>query len=596
MKAGARIGGLVRKEYLGELLALLIVAGVLCFYTGQKEGYHMDELLSFELSNGEFNPWIVPTQPVGRLAKFVQEEIRGDSFGETLSNLAETVKDVAVNRGQSRLLQYRADVYPEPVWISGKQFMEYISVDGQDNFNYLSVCFNVKDDNHPPLHFLLLHTVSSLFRGRVEPFMGCLINILAILGCCLCFFRLGRLLEAGEILPSGYGRPLGLCACLVYGLSQGALATTLLIRMYGLMTFWCVIFFTMHVKRWLGQGFERKKKGLAAVAVLGFLTQYFFLFYCFALAAVTAVLLWTGRRYRELKAYVISMAAAGAAGLALWPFAVKDVFFGGRGREALDSLGEGLAGYGLRLRAFGSILAQRCLGGGIVLWVLLCLAVFLGAAVVVWRKRRGGTGAEERFGRGNALRSTRRALWLMLLLPVGCYFLLASRMSPFLVDRYIMPLFPFVSLVVTLLLGWVIYGFQVRKRYLVLLPAVLLGAVSVASYEGDYLYRGYERQLEVARRYQDLPCVCLYEGVGYYYNLIEFTLYGETLLSTLPELQDRQDLLVPGEEFLVVLRKAGVDEEEALETLLGHGYRVEQVLLTEEESVYGDTLYLCVKP
>ena len=27
------------------------------------------------------NPWIVPTQPEGRLAKFVREEIQGDSFG-----------------------------------------------------------------------------------------------------------------------------------------------------------------------------------------------------------------------------------------------------------------------------------------------------------------------------------------------------------------------------------------------------------------------------------------------------------------------------------------------------------------------------------
>ena len=40
----------------------------------------MDELLSFELANGEFNPWIVPTQPQGRLAKFVENEIRGESF------------------------------------------------------------------------------------------------------------------------------------------------------------------------------------------------------------------------------------------------------------------------------------------------------------------------------------------------------------------------------------------------------------------------------------------------------------------------------------------------------------------------------------
>lgn len=47
--------------------------------------------------------------------------------------------------------------------------------------------------------------------------------------------------------------------------------------------------------------------------------------------------------------------------------------------------------------------------------------------------------------------SGRDAAW-MLMVPVAGYFLLASRMSPYLVDRYIMPLFPFVALLLALLL------------------------------------------------------------------------------------------------------------------------------------------------
>lgn len=233
--------------------------------------------------------------------------------------------------------------------------------------------------------------------------------------------------------------------------------------------------------------------------------------------------------------------------------------------------------------------------------VLFCLAAILAAAGILWwRGRRKITAGEVLSGEktaegGEARRDARRVLLLMLLLPAVCYFLLAARLSPFLVDRYIMPLFPFGAMGIMLLLGGAFSVFQVRKRYLALLPAVALGVVSVAFYEGDYLYQGYDRQVETAGLYQDLPCVCLYEDVGYYYNLIEFTRYQETLLSTLSELQCRQEPLAPnGEVCLVVLRKAGVDEKEALEALLVHGYRVEQVLLRAEESVYGDTLYLCV--
>ena len=73
----------------GEFLTLLLVLVVLCCFAAKKEGYHMDELLSFELANAQYNPWIVPTQPVGRLAKFMKEEIQGDSIGETFHNLVD---------------------------------------------------------------------------------------------------------------------------------------------------------------------------------------------------------------------------------------------------------------------------------------------------------------------------------------------------------------------------------------------------------------------------------------------------------------------------------------------------------------------------
>ena len=193
-----------------QLLTLLLVAGVLCCFVVKKEGYHMDELLSFELSNAQYNPWIVPTQPEGRLAKFMREEVQGESFGETVGNLFDIGMDVVKNRGNSKLLQYKADVYPEPVWISGEQFTDYVTVGKGDRFQYFSVYFNVKDDNHPPLHFMLLHTMSSFFPGVTAPFLGDTINILAILGCILCFFRIGSLLETYGFFPSGFGSAAGM--------------------------------------------------------------------------------------------------------------------------------------------------------------------------------------------------------------------------------------------------------------------------------------------------------------------------------------------------------------------------------------------------
>ena len=51
------------KKILPELLAVILCLVLMGAGVSRKEGYHMDELLSFELANARYNPWIVPTQP-----------------------------------------------------------------------------------------------------------------------------------------------------------------------------------------------------------------------------------------------------------------------------------------------------------------------------------------------------------------------------------------------------------------------------------------------------------------------------------------------------------------------------------------------------
>uniref|UniRef100_UPI004028825F hypothetical protein n=1 Tax=Acetatifactor sp. TaxID=1872090 RepID=UPI004028825F len=578
------------KKILPELLAVILCLGVLCVGGSFKEGYHMDELLSFELADARYNPWIVPTQPEGRLAKFVREEIQGDSFGETLSNLKSTVTDVLKNRGNSKLLSYKADVYEEPAWITSGQFRDYVTVDGSDAFDYLSVYFNVKDDNHPPVHFMLLHTMSSLFPGTLSPWLGCTINLICVGITLWLLLRLGR--QLSEILGmEEQGRLLGILAVLLYGLSTGALASVLLIRMYCLLSCLCVALLSMHVEKWKEHGFDRSNKGLIAITVLGFLTQYFFLFYCILLAAVTAAGLLCSKRMRELWIYIRSMTLAAVIGLALFPFAIADVFSSGRGVEALDNLASGFAGYGARLLAFARILADRTVGD-LLLGAGCVTAVVL--AVVLWYRRH----------KGQELSMSRevRGILCMLIIPVVGYYLLASRMSPYLVDRYVMPMFPMIALLFALLLcclgkrlakdsGW--KGRLVGIGLMALI--IVVQGLRLASYDGEYLYRGYGQQEQLAEEYASLPCICVYAGVGYYENLPEFMHYDRTLLVTAEELAERKDVdSLRMLDRVVVLIKPGV-EEETVSSVLRERYGMEPEETLFSEGVHGDNIYLYVR-
>ena len=187
---------------------------------------------------------------------------------------------------------------------------------------------------------------------------------------------------------------------------------------------------------------------------------------------------------------------------------------------------------------------------------------------------------------------------LMLVL-VGGYFLLASRMSPYLVDRYIMPLFPFVALLLALLLcllgkklteisGW---KEQIVGGMLVLLLVVVQG-LRLAAYDGEYLYQGYARQEALAEEYEEFPCICVYAGVGYYENLPEFMHYTKTLLVTAEELKERKDTeSVEALDRVIVLIKPGVDKEATVSVLRDkYGYTSEELLLSE--GVHGDMIYM----
>ncbi|MCM1541482.1 MAG: hypothetical protein NC121_09480 [Blautia sp.] len=592
MKMGKKI-----KENAYEILVTLVCAAVFCFFVSCKQGYHMDELLSFELANAEFNPWIVPTQPEGRLAKFVHNEIDGGTFGETVGNLADTVKDVLENRGNSKLLTYTADVYEEPVWITSEQFQDYITVGRGDAFHYLSVYFNVKDDNHPPLHFMLLHTVSSLFQGRISPWMGCVINMAAVLWVMALLYRICRMTAPGLGLGKE-GRRLGLMTALFYGLSTGAQVTVLLIRMYGVLTLWCVLYFYLIWKKWQDASFDRKNGRLILVTMLGFWTQYYFLFYCLLLAAVVSVCLGKEGRRRELFCFVRSMAVAALVGVLAFPFAIADVFSSGRGVEALGNLSRGLSGYGTRLLAFGRILLDRGIG-----YFSLCLVILL--AAVLWagmRSRRKGRVSLD--GAGSDRKRGNRAFWWMLLFPVAGYFLLAARMSPYLVDRYIMPLFPFAALILMLavfqFLGKIheVYPERLTRKLTLTVCEILVvfQVFYLVYYDGSYLYKGYDLQRKCAGAYAEHPCICIYDGVGYYENLLEFTQYDRTLLLTLEELENRTDRESIAElDEVVLLVKGGVDEMEVL-TILSEEYGFSMAeMMMRNPGVYGDEILVMRK-
>ena len=99
----------------------------------------------------------------------------------------------------------------------------------------------------------------------------------------------------------------------------------------------------------------------------------------------------------------------------------------------------------------------------------------------------------------------------------------------------------------------------------------------------------------MARELAELPCICVYEGVGYYENLPEFLQYEKTLLVTLEELKNRTDKQSIEElDKVAVLLKNRECASEVRDAMKQYGLGAETVKFMAEDET-GDVLVLYEK-
>ena len=565
------------KEYKWQIAVILLAVSVMSVFISQKEGYHMDEVLSFEFANAEYTPWIVPWQPEGRFATFVYNEIETGDFWETVGNWIKYTLDYWINGEDSIAYNYEGKVYVQSVWISREEFKEFVTTGPKDRFNLVSVYYNEIRDSHPPLFYMCLHLVCSVFSGIMSPWLGALVNLTAMVICCIFLIKIGILLT-GE-------KRAGTLAILLYCLSTGGIGTVVLIRMYCMLTCFCVISLYFHLKKWQSGDWRVGNKLLIFMTVCGFWTQYYFIFFAIFMAGVTVLGLLFTKRGKQALYYIRSMVIAAAIGLCTFPYAVSDVLEGSTGRDVVSNLLGGSGEWAERMKSFGGMLCGGICGKSLGM-ALLVLLIVIAAVICLTVKEKRKELTKDRIVQG-----------AMVVLPAACYFLVTALISPFYADRYIMPTYAFLALLFAVVLEWYVrylsqwIGSKQGLRAIPVLLAGVLGIISVASYGNSYLYVGYSDQLEMAKKYADYPCLCIYDGVTFYENVPEFAIYEETLVLTCCELEERCqfDLLVDRED-VVVLIKRNVDEEWVHQMMQNkYGYNNYELIFTD--NIYGEKIF-----
>lgn len=477
-------------SHKGIIVMLLVQLCVCLFWGHEKRGYMCDEIMSYGLANSEDYTFI----------------------------------------SYSSARNYGAD---SNGWVDADYFWNYVAVNSEDSFSYDAAIDNQIQDVHPPLYYILLHTVCALTPDRFTKWTGLGMNLLFLLiADGLMYYIVMKAFRRNQFLA--------IAAILTWSLSAAGLSDFALIRMYMLQTMEILSFVALHFYLFDRRNVDMRVSVWAMLllclnVIIGGLTQYYYYFYVSIFSALICLYMLYRRRWRSLVAYAVSLCAGFAINLMLFPATITQVFKGYRGEEVTNNLKA--RGVGILSEYYLGYVNDALFGGLLtvfaVLLVLYILYRFVSLFVLIRTQRTDGgmTITAERTERQTTifrlLIPMDRSIGLMLVATVAdAGFLYAAAVgSSIYSGRYIYPAFPIIAIWVVCILNAV-----VRQRRVV---AMILTAFCVLSWwkNGiDYTYREYNECADWVWRLEGYDCL-LYNTDGWndlYTNMQQRMYYDET--------------------------------------------------------------------
>lgn len=266
---------------------LFIAVTVQLFLFANKEVFHIDEIFSFALANGERGVYLYD----------VPEEI------------------------DNKL-------------IDGAVFNNYLTQG--NNSSFAKMWQNLRADNHMPLYFVLLRAVSLLFNPAVfDDIAGIIINVVVLVCLLYCFYRLAlRVFDNDNMAAlAGVG---------VFLFSYSVLSLEIYFRMYLLQMLLSLVLFAFGVCFLFNKEKAEKEKrylfGIFGLSVLNILTHYYSIIFCFIFTGVSGCFLLFEKRYKTLILFLAVMLMSVAVAYGIYPAMLDVGMSGERGGQFFAAL------------------------------------------------------------------------------------------------------------------------------------------------------------------------------------------------------------------------------------------------------------------
>lgn len=424
-----------------------------------------------------------------------------------------------------------------PAWKSKEYVKNYVTLTKDNYLNLKAVYMNQVMDNHPPVFYTLVHFSSILFGGKFTKYSIFLVNIIAFFLSCIVIKKTLKLMNKEDI---------SIATLILYGLSMGTISMVLYQRMYMVLTLFILLYFYYNIKIYVNE-FNIDKKliiKLGLVTVFGFLTQYFFVFYAAVIFIIMTIEMIIKKKYGSLKKYIIMHIVYAILGVLIFPKSINHLLFSDRG---LKNLGNNnyLTNFGkyLSYLLYAFTINKTMLLVFIALWIVFIRITFL-------HKK-----TEERF------------FVLLASIPTIIFFFVTVQLTSFQELRYIMPIIPFVVMILYLVLSTLI---DVKYKEAVFIGlSIILVLNGLITSTPKFLYKNYNEAIKIAEENKEKSFVYVYDNFfNHMQSIPEMMIYEKTLIinankNELEYLSKDEELNNENEYILCI--KSYMNNEEILE-------------------------------
>ena len=395
-------------------------------------------------------------------------------------------------------------------FVSSEDIMKDFYVLDGERFNYKYVITLQSYDVHPPVFYLALHTVCSIWAGTFSMWQGLLLNILySVILSVFAYLILKKL---------DIDKDATLLIMLILATNPGIVSDAMYIRMYCMMAMWMMMSIYIHIcMDKYGSLKDIPVKYIvfnAVLAYLGFLTHYYYLLFLIFIEAGFFLprCFKSKREFLGTLKILLPVLGAGIFGVITYPACLGHVNSGYRGQEVKSYLFN-LKDMKDRLSFFGGLLDRFVFG---YMGALFCLITVLLILWCVYKSRKN----EDNY-------KLPKIWYECLLIPFAGYFLISAKGS-LLGDetmmRYQMSVYPVAIILTTLLLYYLIkYALRGKAQkialYIVFIAFIGIDLFGLWKKNVFYLYENNEMMNSIASEHKDDVCIYIYNDENNKYLL-----------------------------------------------------------------------------